>query len=214
LMVWDREGCLHAGSGRPTEVYAGFCGQLPVDWFFCDPGDAPAKGAVERLQGYLETNFEPGRRFANHLDFQLQLDAWFERANARMHKTLRARPIDRLAEERQVMRPLPDHRPDVDRRWVTRVPPDPHVRVDTNDYSLDPNLVGRRVEVRAGQREITAVALDTGELAARHDRSFAKNRTITALEHARALRERRGERVDDVVVVEQRPLAVYDALIA
>ncbi len=48
----------------------------------------------------METNFEPGRRFVNHLDFQLQLDAWFEQANARTHKTLRARPIDRLIEER------------------------------------------------------------------------------------------------------------------
>ena len=27
-MMWDREGCLHAGGGRPTDVYAGFCGQL------------------------------------------------------------------------------------------------------------------------------------------------------------------------------------------
>ena len=74
------------------------------------PGDAPAKGCVERLQGYLETNFEPGRRFANELDFQLQLDAWFEKANARTHKTLRARPIDRLVEERAVMRALPGPR--------------------------------------------------------------------------------------------------------
>jgi hypothetical protein len=212
-MVWDREGCLHAGSGRPTDVYAGFCGRLPVDWYFCGPGDAPAKGCVERLQGYLETNFEPGRRFANELDFQLQLDAWFERANGRTHKTLRARPLDRLAEEREVMRPLPDGQPDVDRRWVTRVPPDPHLRFDTNDYSLDPNLVGRRVEIRAGQREITAVALDTGELAARHERCFAKNRTITALEHARILRERRCEREREPIV-EQRALAVYDGLIA
>ena len=213
LMVCDREGCLHAGSGRPTDVYAGFCGRLPVDWYFCGPGDAPAKGCVERLQGYLETNFEPGRRFANELDFQLQLDAWFERANGRTHKTLRARPLDRLAEEREVMRPLPDGQPDVDRRWVTRVPPDPHLRFDTNDYSLDPNLVGRRVEIRAGQREITAVALDTGELAARHERCFAKNRTITALEHARILRERRCEREREPIV-EQRALAVYDGLIA
>jgi transposase len=214
LMVWDREGCVHAGSGRPTDVYAGFCGQLRVDWCFCGPGDAPAKGAVERLQGYLETNFEPGRRFANELDFQLQLDQWFEKANGRTHKTLRARPIDRLLEERAVMRPLPESEPDVDRRWVARVAPDPYLRFDTNDYSLDPNLVGRRVEVRAGQREITAVALDTGELACRHERCFAKNRTITALEHARALRARRGERVHDEVAVEQRPLAVYDALMA
>jgi transposase len=50
LMVWDREGCLHAGLGRPTDVYAGFCGALPVDWLFCGPADPQAKGAVERLQ--------------------------------------------------------------------------------------------------------------------------------------------------------------------
>jgi len=214
LMVWDREGCLHAGVGRPTEAYAAFCGQLPVDWLFCEPADPQAKGCVERLQGYLETNFEPGRRFANHLDFQLQLDAWFEKANARTHKTLRARPIDRLEEERALMRPLPEREPCLDRRWVVRVPPDPHLRFDTNDYSLDPNLVGRRVEVRVSQREIIAVALDTAEFAARHERCFAKNRTITALEHARALRERRGVRSDDEVVVEQRSLSVYDQLIA
>jgi len=212
LMVWDREGCLHAGGGRPTESYAAFCGRLPVDWHFCEPSDPQAKGCVERLQGYMETNFEPGRRFANHLDYQLQLDAWFEKANARTHKTLRARPVDRLLEEREVMRPLPDSEPDLDRHWVLRVPPDPHLRFDTNDYSLDPNLVGRRVEVRVSQRELTAVALDTGELACRHERVFAKNRTVTALEHARALRERRGQREE--LVVEQRPLSVYDQLIA
>ncbi len=111
------------------------------------------------------------------------------------------------------MRPLPDHEPDVDRRWVLRVPPDPHVRFDTVDYSLDPALVGRRVEVRVSQREIVAVALDTGELACRHERSFARNRTVTALEHARALRQHRGEGGDELLV-EQRPLSVYDQLIA
>jgi Mu transposase, C-terminal domain len=179
---------------------------------FCEPADPQAKGCVERLQGYVETNFEPGRRFANHLDFQLQLDDWFLKANARTHKTLRARPVDRLAEELAVMRPVPDHEPDTDRRWVVRVPPDPHVRFDTNDYSLDPELVGRRVEVRVTQREIVAVALDTGELACRHERCFAKNRTVTALEHARKLRQRRGE--PEELLVEQRPLSVYDQLIA
>ncbi len=187
LLVWDREGCLHASGGRPTDIYAAFCGQLKVDWHFCEPADPEAKGVVERLQGYMETNFEPGRRFANELDFQLQLDAWFEKANSRTHKTLRCRPVDRLAEERAAMRPLPEREPDVERRWVTRVPPDPMLRFDTNDYSLDPRLVGRRVEVRVSQREVTAVALDTGELACRHERSFASHRTITALEHARAL---------------------------
>jgi transposase len=213
LLVWDREGCLHSGGGRPTDVYAAFCGGLRVDWHFCEPADPQAKGCVERLQGYMETNFEPGRRFANELDCQLQLDAWFEKANARTHKTLRARPLDRLLEEHQAMRALPDRAPDTDRRWVTRVPADPYLRFDRNDYSLDPNLVGRRVEVRVSQREVVAVCLDTGELGCRHERSFAKNRTIALLEHARALRERRGEPEPDVVV-EQRPLERYDRLIA
>ncbi len=61
-LVWDREACLHAGGGRPTERFAAFCGQLRVDWLFCEPADPQAKGVVERLQGYVETNFEPGRR--------------------------------------------------------------------------------------------------------------------------------------------------------
>ena len=209
-LVWDRQAGIHAREGRPTVEFAAFCGQLKVDWHFCQGADPQAKGVVERLQGYAETNFEPGRTFANELDFQDQLDAWFVRANARTHKTLRVRPVDRLAEELEVMAPLPAAMPDVDRRWVVRVPPDPVLRVDTNDYSLDPGLVGRRVEARVSQREVIAVALDTGELACRHQRSFAKHRTITDLAHARALRAGR----DVEPAVEIRPLARYDALIA
>jgi transposase len=211
-LVWDREGALHAGEGRPTREFAAFCGQLRVGWHFLHPGDPEAKGAVERLQGFLETSFEPGRSFTGPLDFQEQLERWFsERANARVHRTLRCRPADRLPEERQAMRSVPERMPDVERRFVTRVPPDPYLRVDTNDYSLDPRLVGRRVEARVSQRQVLAVALDSGELACRHARSFARHRTITALEHGRALRELRGAPLEPEV--EQRPLARYDALI-
>ena len=211
-LVWDREGALHAGGGRPTDPFAAFCGQLRVGWRFLEPRDPQSKGVVERLQGYMETSFEPGRSFANELDFQEQLDRWFgERANVRFHRTLRCRPVDRLAEELTLMRSLPERRPDVDCRLVTRVTPDPYVRVDSNDYSLDPRLVGRRVELRISQREILAVCLDTGELACRHRRSFARHRTITAPEHARALRELRGGPSEPEV--EQRPLQIYDALI-
>ena len=111
------------------------------------------------------------------------------------------------------MAPLLAREPDLDERIVLRVPADPHVRVDTNDYSLDPALVGRRVEVRVSQRQITAVALDSGELACQHERSFAKHRTITALEHARALRADL-PRPEHRLEVQVRSLADYDRLIA
>ena len=62
-LVWDREGALHAGGGRPTEPFAAFCGELRVGWRFLEPRDPQSKGVVERLQGYLETSFEPGRAF-------------------------------------------------------------------------------------------------------------------------------------------------------
>jgi hypothetical protein len=149
--------------------------------------------------------------FANERDYQDQLDAWFDKANARIHKTLRQRPIDRLLTEREAMARLPAF-PDLDRRWVTRVPVDPYLRFDSNDYSLDPTFAGRRVEIRVSQTDVTADALDTGELAARHTRVFARHRTITAIEHARALRERRSESREPAV--ETRSLARYDALIA
>jgi transposase len=211
-LVWDRQAGIHGHGGRPSEEFAAFCGQLKVDWQFCAPADPQAKGIVERLQDFIERSFEPGRSFANELDFQLQLDAWFsERANVRHHKTLRCRPVDRLREEQGVMAPLPATPPDTDRRWVLRVPPDPHLRFDTCDYSLDPALVGQRVEVRVTPTEVTAAALDTGEFACRHPRSFARHRTITDLAHARALKV---GRVDAEPVVEIRPLARYDALIA
>jgi hypothetical protein len=162
----------------------------------------------------MRTNFEPGRSFANELDYQLQLDGWCEKVNARVHRTTRAVVAQRLAEERVRMRSLPAILPDSDRRFVIRVPAQPYLRFDTNDYSLDPRLVGRRVEVRVTQSELTAVALDTGELAGRHRRRFAKHLTFTDPAHQRELeRLRRERRHGSDVEVELRPLARYDALI-
>jgi Mu transposase, C-terminal domain len=212
MLVWDREGALHAGGGRPSEPFAALCGTLRVGWHLCEAADPQAKGLVERLQGYLETSFEPGRSFANELDFSDQLDRWFDtRANLRVHRALRCRPIDRLGEDLAAMRPLPAEPPDLDRRIVVRVPPDPYLRLDTNDYSLDPRLVGRRVEVRVGQRQVTGMALDGGQVACAHARSYARHRTITDPAHARALRAGRDGRHEPEV--ERRSLAAYDALI-
>jgi hypothetical protein len=211
-LVWDREGAIHAGGGRPSEEFAGFCGQLAVGWIILAAGDAEAKGLLERSHRFMRTNFEPGRRFCSELDYQAQLDAWTDRANARTHRSTRAVPAERLAEERQRMRPLPGRLPDTDRRFVTRVPQQPYLRFDRNDYSLDPRFAGRRVEVRVSQRELTALVLDTGELACRHRRRFAGALSFTDLAHQAELERLRGDRRREPEV-ELRPLARYDALI-
>lgn len=213
-LVWDREAAIHAGGGRPTDEFAAFCGQLSVGWIILDPGDAQAKGALERSHRFMRSNFEPGRRFANPLDFQLQLDGWCDRVNRRVHRTIRAVPAERLVEEHARMRALSAAMPDSDRRHVLRVPQQPYLRIDRNDYSVDPVFAGRRVQVRVSQTEVIAVVLDTGELACRHRRSFAGGLTVTDRAHQTELerqRERRRQRHD--VDVEVRPLARYDQLI-
>jgi len=104
----------------------------------------------------MRSNFLPGRRFANPADFQLQLDGWCDRVNRRVHRTTRAVPAERLVIERARMRPLPNRLPNTDRRFVTRVAQQPYVRVDRNDYSIDPVFAGCRVEVRVSQTHVIA----------------------------------------------------------
>jgi hypothetical protein len=210
-VVWDREGAIHRGGGQPTDAFAGFCGALGLGWVILDPGDCQAKGMLERLHDFIERSFEPARAFANPLDFQDQLDRWFAE---RAHRGIRAVPAERLLIERESMRALPQRMPATSIRKVIRVGAQPYLRWDTNDYSLDPRFAGRRVEVLIGQREIAAVALGSGEIAARHRRSFAKHVTFTDPAHQAELDRLRGERRrPKEPEVEIRPLAPYDALI-
>jgi hypothetical protein len=132
-------------------------------------------------------------------------------ARKRIQNATTCPPIRQL--ERQ-QRPLGALRVETDRRWVARVPQQPLIRIDRNDYSIDPVFAGRRVEVRASQTEITATVLDTGELAAQHTRIFAGFQTIVAPAHQSQLELQRKRRQRHQVDVQQRPLSVYDALIA
>jgi hypothetical protein len=162
----------------------------------------------------MRSNFLPGRTFANPTDFQLQLDGWCDLVNRRVHRTIRAVPAERLVVERERMRPLPARLPDTELRFVMRVPQQPYVRIDRNDYSIDPVFAGRRVEVRVSQEHLTGAVLDTGELACRHRRSFAGALTFTDPAHQTELeRQRARRRQRHEVDVEIRPLARYDQLI-
>ena len=211
-LVWDREGALHAGAGRPTEQFAALCGHLRVGWRFCEPADPQAKGVVERLQGYMETSFEPGPR-GSPTRSTSSSSSTLVRQGQRPHspgaalsaesiacpriwpRWPRCRAIDRISIRGSsfACRPIPTC------AWTPAT---------TRSIRATSAAASRCASAR---HEITAVVLDTGEVAAAHRRSFARHRTITDLAHARALRE--GRRLPAEPEVEQRPLARYDALI-
>jgi hypothetical protein len=180
----------------------------------CQPGDPEAKGVVERAIGYLETSFLPGRRFANPADFNSQLAEWLHRANNRVHRTLRIRPSERIDEDRAAMMGLPPVLPEPALRFGVRLGRDHYVRVGTNDYSVHPRAIGRRVEVRVDAEWVVVTC--AGVEVARHQRAWGRHRVLTDPDHERArivMRATRlalaemGEATDDVEV---RDLAVYD----
>ena len=188
VLVTDREGCLHAGSGRPTDEYAAFCGQLAVGWHFCDPGDAEAKGLSRTANGSFARALSRGGRSPT---------ICISRTSWTVGSTLALTALPPLASLSADRSARAGARADAvvagaDARYRPALgaacPGEPYLRFDTNDYSLDPRVAGRRVEVSVSQREMIAVELETGKLACRHGRFFAGHRTDTAQEHARALR--------------------------
>ena len=179
-LVWDNESAVgqwRAGRPQLTEAMNAFRGTLGIRVIQCRPADPEAKGLVERANGYLETSFLPGRRFASPADFNAQLQDWLVRANNRMHRRLQARPADRIDADRAAMVALPPVAPVVGWRLSTRLPRDHYVRVDANDYSVHPSAIGRRVDIHAdaGRVEVTC----DGRQVAAHTRCWAAHQSIT-----------------------------------
>ena len=223
-MVWDNEGGVgkFRGKGRPPRLsaqFAEFRGLLGCEIVVLPPREPEHKGIVERNNDYLETSFLPGRPFASPADFNAQLGEWTGLANSRFKRVLGCAPADRIAADRAAMAPLPPIA-ESSLGWHNRIrlPRDHYVRIDTCDYSVDPAVIGRMVDVRAGLEQVTVTC--EGRLVACHDRSWVAHQTVTDPAHKAAADVMRAARLREKlaapsapVEVEQRDLSRYDDLL-
>jgi transposase len=215
-LVWDNEsavGSWRAGRPKLTEEFEAFRGLLGIKVIQCRPRDPEAKGLVERVNGYFETSFLPGRSFSSPADFNIQLASWLVRANDRQHRAIGCRPSERIHADQQAMLALPPVEPTTGWRMSVRLPRDHYVRLDSNDYSVHPSAVGRRVEVIADLERVSVFC--AGHPVAEHERCWARHQSITDPDHRAAadlLRtaHHNGHRPDPSEPVEQRSLADYD----
>jgi Mu transposase-like protein len=129
--------------------------------------------------------------FASPSDFNAQFTDWLGRANNRMVRTLRARPADLIDADRAAMLPLPVIPPQVGWHHQVRLGRDYYVRLDTSDYSVDPAVIGRLVEVKADLDRVRART--DRHVAADHARVWARGITVTDPAHAQAARRLRQE---------------------
>jgi transposase len=216
VLVWDGEGAIgrwRAGRPELTAECQAFRGTLAARVVVCKPADPEAKGLVERAHDYLERSFLPGRTFAGPADFNVQLAQWLAVVNQRPRRALGCAPAERVAADKAAMLALPPVAPATGWRFSARLARDHYVRLDSNDYSVHPAVIGRRIEVIAGLERVRVLC--DGKAAADHERVWAWHQTITDPGHhaaARALRRQRAGvlRPASEPEVEQRCLADYD----
>ena len=139
----------------------------------CTPATPREKGAVEAAVRYLKSGFWPARRFVDLRELEGQYAEWRDCVcNRRLHATRRVRVEERLAEERQALRPLPPTRFDWSGQRTSRVPIDGYLRHGGCFYQAPARLVHERVELCFDRDEVWIV--HRGAEVARYERSYAQ----------------------------------------
>jgi hypothetical protein len=179
-LIWDNEPGIGRGQRRAEGVES-FMGTLATKLVLLPPRDPESKGVVERRNGWFETSFMPGRSFSSPADFNAQFSDWLDRANTRVVRTIKAAPTDLVDADRAAMLALPPVPLHLGWRNTIRLGRDYYVRLDTNDYSVDPIAIGRMVDVAADLERVRVRA--GGRIVAEHPRVWARGTTITDPAH-------------------------------
>jgi transposase len=216
VLVWDGEGAIGRWRGGRVELTAAcqaFRGTLGAKVVVCKPADPEAKGLIERAHDYLERSFLPGRSFTSPADFNTQLAAWLALVNTRPRRALGCSPAERITADKAAMLTLPPVAPETGWRAWTRLARDHYVRLDSNDYSVHPAVIGRRIEVTADLERVRVLC--EGQVVADHQRAWAWHQSISDSAHVAAARALRRQRVTALrrppePEVQIRALADYD----
>jgi transposase len=196
VLVWDGEGAVgrwRAGKIELTHECQAFRGTLGAKVIVLRPREPEHKGIIERAHDYLERSFLPGRRFTGPEDFNAQLQQWLALVNSRPRRALGCAPTDRITVDRAAMLALPPVAPVTEWRSSLRPPRDHFIRLDSNDYSVHPAVIGRRIEVVADLQRVRAFC--DGRVVADHERIWGWHQTISDPEHVAAAKLLRRERI-------------------
>ena len=182
-LIWDNEKGIGQGK-RLAEGVSAFAGTLATRIVLLRARDPESKGVVERRNGWFETSFMPGRDFTCPADFNAQFLDWLVVGNARVVRTLKARPVDLLEADRAGMLGLPPVPLALGWHHRIRLGRDYYVRIDTCDYSVDPHAIGRFVDIHADLDRVRVRC--AGRLVADHARVWARGMTVTDPNHVAA----------------------------
>jgi hypothetical protein len=174
VVLADRMGCLKAGVVAnvvvPTPDYVRFATHYRFRPDFCNGADPQSKGMVENLVGYAKADLMvPQQPFDDLWAGNDAAEVWCGEVNATMHSEICAVPLQRLARERELLRPLPSLRPEIGVKVVSRkVDKLSCIRFGSARYSVPCRLIGQQVTLTTTATTLTVIAPLTGEVLAEH----------------------------------------------
>lgn len=183
------------GERKPTEAFSGLQSHDLFEAKFGRPGKGNDKGNVEGLVGYARRNFMvPVPRAANWEELNAHLrEACIERRQRKLwgHKETIA---ERFERDREKLLPLPPAPLEACEKRTTRASSQALVRYETNDYSVPTEYGHRQVLLKAFVWEV--VISCSGEVIARHPRSYGREEMIFNPLHYLALLEQKCNALD------------------
>ena len=184
-----------AAAARPTRSPA-FCGQLGVGWVILDAGDRAGQGRCSsaRTGSCARTSSRAGGSRTSSTSSCSSTAGATRSTSGCTARSAPSRPSGWSRSASGCGR-CPRGCPTVDRRLVMRVPQQPY-RAGRSQRLLDrpARSPAAASSCASRRREVTAVVLDTGELACRHRRVFAGGLTITDPAHQTELERQRARR--------------------
>ena len=175
--------------------------------YLCRKSDPETKGKIEIVVKYVKYNFSKNRIFVNIDSWNEKAIDWLQRtANYKVHQTIKKRPIEVYALEKQHLKKVPEtfsFEKDTNTSITRTVQKDNVIRFESNRYSVpaetyrpkQPNIV--YIEVTEDRRLL--IRFDpTGEVIAIHEIPLTSGNLVKNPMHERHKSKRSTKRIEDL----------------
>jgi transposase len=183
-VLYDNMAQVRLPTGSWNPLFADFAHHYGFTPRTCRPYRPRTKGKVERVIGYVRSNFLAGRSFVDSSDLNVQAHHWLTHtANERVHATTAKKPVELFA--REGLTPLSGVRPyPLEAVCLRKVDAEGFVHWERSRYSAPPEQVGKTLVVEAGAHTVTLRSADL--VIAEHPRAEQPGSCVVRKEHVAA----------------------------
>ena len=197
-MVYDQDTIIavseNAGDLLLTQAFQSYQQTLGFRVYLCRGQDPESKGKIEKVVGYVKSNFAKNRIYDGLDDWNEKSRAWLERTgNHKVHGTTKKRPDSVFTLEKEHLKPVSQNNRHtnmpLEHSITATVNKDNTIRYKGNRYSVPigtyKSVGSNQVTLCVDNETLSIVHQVTGDEIARHTISLEKGKLIKMKHHGR-----------------------------